>query len=169
LAISLGASVGVNIQGNYSNPTVLGAPVDNFVKNIALALTSGTGANQVDRMWYAERTLNSGANEDLDLVGGFTDSLGVPFSPARFRALLIYSLPGNTTPLVVKPGAANGIVGLFGAPGHTLTIRPGGLFLVFGPDAIGYALTTGTGDVLNIANGAGAPATYDIVLLAASA
>lgn len=166
---TLSSRINVSISGLLTNAIDLSSPVDDFLKSIALTWATGTGADQADRLFHDKRTLSTGANEDVDLVGTLLDGLGQTFSPARLKCLLVYNRPTNTTNLTIKPGAVNGIAGLFGAAAHTVTIPPGGIFLVVAPTAAAYALTAGTGDLLNVANAAGASADYDIVVLGASA
>lgn len=169
MAETLTSRINISIAGTLANAIDLSTPVDDFVKTIALTWANGTGADQANRLFHDTRTLSTGANEDLDLVGSLTDGLGQTFSPARFKLLLIYNKPANTTNLTIKPGAANGIASPFGAAAHAVTIPPGGIFLVAAPAAAAFALTAGTGDLLNIANSAGASADYDIVVIGASA
>ncbi|CAM5376651.1 hypothetical protein SCALM49S_02945 [Streptomyces californicus] len=73
--------------------------------------------------------------------------------------------------MVVGAASSNPWATLLGAT-HTLTVRPGG-FVAVGTgvaDAIGYAVTASTGDLLKIANsGAGSAVTYDIHIIGASA
>lgn len=50
-----------------------------------------------------------------------------------------------------------------------INIRPGGALILLAPDATGYAVTAGTGDLLRIANSAGSTSvTYDIILIGAT-
>ncbi|MCL4822566.1 MAG: hypothetical protein KJ067_25870, partial [Vicinamibacteria bacterium] len=115
------------------------------------------------------RTLAASANEDLDLAGSLVDAFGAVVSFAKVRALRIKAAPENTNNVVVKPGAANGFLGPFGAAAHTLTLPPGGEVLLVAPVA-GWTVTPATGDLLNVANsGAGTSVTYEIEVLGASA
>lgn len=130
---------------------------------------SGTGANLADKVWADNRTLTASSTEDLDLAGGsLTDALGAALTFARVRMLIVYAAIANTNNVVVG-GDANAVP-FFGAATHTVTVRPGGLLVLAAPDTTGYAVTAGTGDIIQVANsGAGTSVTYDIVVIGGSA
>ncbi len=131
---------------------------------------SGTGANQADQMWSDERTLTASSTEDLDLTGtALQNPFGVNIAFARIKGVIVYALPANTNNVVVG-NVTNGIVGWFGAATQSISVRPGGMFAIFAPDATAYTVTAGTADLLHIANsGAGTSVTYDIVIIGATA
>lgn len=136
---------------------------------VDLELTSGTGNSQCDLEYIAQRTLIASANEDLDLAGSLLDPFGATLTFVKVRGLYIKAAAGNTNSVVIKPAAANGFNGPFGAAAHTITLPPGGVFLVTAPVG-GWAVTAGTGDKINIANSAaGTSVTYDIHVIGASA
>jgi hypothetical protein len=131
--------------------------------------SDGAGANQANRLWADQRTLAASATEDLDLAGVLTDAFGVAITFARVKALIVAAALGNANNVVIGGAASNQFVGPFGAATHTLAVRPGGLLALFAPDATGYAVTAGTGDLLKVANsGAGTPVTYQIVVVGAA-
>jgi hypothetical protein len=142
------------------------APLD-YSSTIALA--SGTGANQADKIFADTRTLSASATEDLDLAGVLSDPLGAALTFARIKAVLVKAAAGNTNLVQVTRPASNGVP-LFLAAGDGLAVRPGGLFLWVAPDATGVAVTAGTGDLLTFTNSAGSTSvTYDVVIIGASA
>lgn len=136
-----------------------------FIKSLTLA--DGTGTNQADKLWHDQRTLTTGANENLDLAAVLADVFGVTFTLAKIKAIVIKSADANTTELQFKSDATNGVP-LFSALGDGIRIPPGGLFVWTGPQA-GIAVTAATGDLLNVANAAGASAIYDIIIVGTSA
>jgi hypothetical protein len=134
-----------------------------------LELGSGTGNSQCDLEYIAQRTLAASANEDLDLAGALADPFGTTLTFVKVRGIYIKAASGNTNSVIIKPAASNGFTGPFGAAAHTITLPPGGVFLVTAPVA-GWAVTAGTGDKINIANSAGSTTvTYDIHVIGASA
>jgi hypothetical protein len=137
-----------------------------FVK----ALANGTAANQADRLWSDQRTIAASGNDDLDLAGVLIDAFGDTATFARVKGLIVRASDGNTNNVIIGAAASNQFVGFFGAGTHTVAVRPGGVFAIYAPDATGYAVTAGTGDLLRIANSSsGTPVTYDIVIIGASA
>lgn len=138
-----------------------------------LSFANGTGADQADLAYVAERTVASATNDDIDLAGVLTDALGATITAAELAAILIVNKKkdgsANTTNLTIGAGA-NPMIGFLGAT-HTIgPIRPGGVFMLACGDASGIgAVTAGTGDILRIANSSGAQNKYLIALLARSA
>ena len=141
-------------------------------ETIGLLHGDGTGAGQADRWSSTERTLTTGATEDLDLAGStLQDIFGANVTFAEIVGLAIYALPTNTTNLTIGAAGANPWVGLLNAAG-TVTLRPGQWFAAgcaLSTDATGFPVTAGTGDLLHVANAAGASAKYRIYVLGRSA
>lgn len=138
-----------------------------WIRRVQLA--TGSGAGQADRLWYDERTVNASTNDDIDLVGSLTDDFGDAFSPARIKVLGIRNL-STTQSLTVGNAAANAWAAFLGATG-TMVVRPGAeVILTAGPaDATAYVCAGGATDTLRVANGAGGAASYEIVVIGASA
>lgn len=146
--------------------STLSAP---FTREYAMALANGTGTNQADRIFHAQRQINASSNDDLDLAGVLSSAFGTTITFVKIKAILIAAASGNTNDVVVGNAAANAFVGPFGAATHTVALKPGEVFFVSNRGA-GWTVTAGTGDVLRIANsGGGTPVTYDIMLVGTSA
>lgn len=131
-----------------------------------LTLTSGTGANQADKIFSDQRSIS--ANDSLDVAaGGLTDAFGDAFTIARVKLIYVKAASANTQNIQVTRPAANGVPWL-GAAGDFIIVRPGGVFVWAAPDATGVAVTAGTGDLIDIAPASGTQ-VYDIVIIGASA
>jgi len=134
-----------------------------------IRLTSGTGANQADKLFTDTRTLSASGTEDLDLAGSLTDALGTTLTFARIKAVIVTAASGNTNNVNVTRPASNGVP-LFLAAGDGIAVRPGGMFVWVAPDATAVAVTGGTGDLLTFTNSAGStPVTYSVIIIGASA
>lgn len=135
-----------------------------------IALTSGTGANQADKVFSDTRTIAASATDSLDLAGGgLLDALGDAFGPARIKAVYVFAAAANTNNVNFTRPAVNGVP-LFLAVSSGIPVRPSGLLIWVAPDATGVAVTAGTGDLIDLVNSAGGTSvTYDIVILGASA
>lgn len=132
-------------------------------------LTSGTGANQADMLWHDTRTLAASGTEDLDLAGVLVNGLGDTQTFARVKTILVAAAAANSNNVNVTRPAANGVP-LFLAAGDGIAVRPGGMFMATAPDATGYAVTAGTGDLLTVTNSAaGTSVTYSVIIIGASA
>jgi hypothetical protein len=131
-------------------------------------IDTGVAAGQADKIFSDQRTVNAASNDDLDLVGvSLVDPFGAVLSFVKIKAISIYSLPTNVTNLTIGNGA-NPFIGPFGAAAHTVQVQPGGKYEVVAPGN-GWTPVAATGDILRIANAAGAAATYNIDIIGTSA
>lgn len=162
LAVNIAATMQVDQTGSA---TIGGAiPAYSKGKTADISLSDGSGSGQANKCYVATRTLASGASEDLDLAGVLLDPLGATLTFLTIKGLIIRADGGNTTALTVSPAPANGFVGPFGAAAQTQTVRPGG-FWGFAAPQTGFTVTAATGDLLRVANAAGAAATYTIEIV----
>lgn len=162
----LNSNVCVTLSMDLTGSAGVGGAVPYFSKPKAvdIALTDGTGSNQVSKAFSSTRTVLTAANDDLDLAGSLLDPFGATLTFATIKAIVIRSDPANTTNLTVSPGPTNGFVGPFGASTHTVQVRPGGALAFLAPQT-GWTVTAGTGDIFRVANAAGASALYTIEIL----
>lgn len=168
------ATLVAQLRANQVGANDFGGP--NFTPEIQAILnfTNGTGANQANILWADQRTIATAANDDLDLNGVLTNAFGATVSAVELVAIIVINAPrsgaANTTNLTIG-GGANPVTGFLGGTTPTIgPIRPGGFVFLGCGDAAGLgAVTAGTGDILRIANSAGASATYQIAILARNA
>lgn len=141
--------------------------------NAEVNLANGTGANQGDLIYWNARTVGDGSNDDIDLAGSLTDPLGQTLTFAEIVAIALWNKPltgANTTNLTIGAGS-NPFNGFLGGTTPTLgPFGPGALCFLADPSAAGLGTVTGgTGDILRIANSAGAANTYQLMLIGRSA
>lgn len=167
--MALTTKIVTQVIASLTSPKDLSTPTDALDYTTRIALTSGTGSGQADMLWHDTRTINASSNEDIDLAGALTGTLGGTLTFARIKGLVVAAASGNSNNVQVARGSSNGCT-LFLAASDGLVVRPGGIFAWFAQDATGIAVTAGSSDILNIANGgAGTSVTYDIVVIGASA
>lgn len=119
-------------------------------------------------LYRATRTLAGGANENLDIRGVLTDAFGGTVNAAEIVAILIESAAANGGAMRVGPAAANGFLGPFVDATDRISIGAGDFALLTSDD--GWAVTAGTGDLLNVTNANGAAAgDYTITLVGRTA
>lgn len=149
-------------------PTEARVPLSKVYQAI---LGSGIIAGAADAVFLGTRTINGATNDDLDLAGGvLLDPLGTPLTFVKVKGLIISAAPANVNNCVVGAAAANPWVGFLGAT-HTITVRPGATEAMFAgqADAAGYAVVPATGDILRLANAAGAAINVDVIIIGTSA
>lgn len=159
----------ISFKGNISGANDQGAPIWAPSISKISQMTGGTLANQADVVWTDTRTVASAANDDLDLAGVLLTPFGATVTLAKVVAIMIKASPANTTTLTLG-GGTNSWAGMWLAVGDGANILPDGLFLNMAPGLAGLgSVVAGTGDILRIANGSGAAATYDIAIVGRSA
>lgn len=167
---SLKLNVAASIEGYYQGSNDIASPRQDFAKRIALALASGTGADQADLVFADTRTLAASTSENLDLAGVLADAFGQTLTMVEVVAILVAPAEGNTNDVLVGGAASNAFAALFGDATDKLVVKPGGLALLAAPGNPAYAVTASTGDILKVANSAGGSSvTYDIVIIGRSA
>lgn len=141
-----------------------------------ISLVDGTAVGQANLLFLDERTVLTAANDDLDLNGVLTTAFGQSFAALELVALFVINAPkdplaaANTTNLTIG-GGTNPVTGFMGGTAPTIgPIRPNSFVMLGSSDAAGFgAITAGTGDILRIANSAGASNKYQIAILARNA
>lgn len=147
--------------------TTVSAPVNKALNKV---LSSGTGANQADKIFHDQRTLAASATENLDLAGVLTDAFGATITFARIKLILITAAAANTNNVIVGGHGSAAFVNWVSDATDKIIVRPGGAFLLVATDATAYAVTATTGDMLTVANSAGSTGvTYDVILAGCSA
>lgn len=131
----------------------------------ALSLLAGTDAtNKANILFSDQRTIAASGNEDIDLAGVLSDAFGSTVTAAEIVAIFIGAAAGNTNSVNMTRPASNGFAGPFLAAGDGVSVKPGEWSAFVSQS--GWAVTAGTGDLVNIANSAGSTSvTYDIVIV----
>lgn len=133
-----------------------------------LVLLSGTGADQADRIWADSGSIDASTTTTLDLAGALTQPDGSALALAKVKAVIVRNTHATQTLTVQRP-AANGVP-LLTAAGDAIPVPAGGLLVLAAPAAAGLAaVTAGTGDLLDLVNGAGSAVTYEIAIIGTSA
>ena len=168
------ATMKASLAVEETNAAVLAAnPKWIGLMDFVQSFSDGTTAGKFDLVYMSERTVATGANDDIDLAGVLTSPLGDTITAAEIVAVFLINRQKNgtvnTTDLTIGAGT-NPWIGVLGAT-HTIgPIKPGGMVMIGAGDAAGIGVVTaGTGDILRVANSAGAANTYQIGILARSA
>lgn len=163
------STVALSVFGSGSSSQALATGVAQLNKTYQQILTTGTGANQADRIYYTQPTIAASGTTTIDLAGSVTDIFGATITFARVKGMFIAASSANTNNVVVGNSATNGFITWVGGATHTVTVRPGGFLALLAPDATAYAVTAGTGDLLMFTNsGAGTSVTFDAIFIGSS-
>lgn len=152
--------------------TALAGATPSFPLNITwkAPLTTGTGANQADKLYTATITLGASAGQDIDLAGVLTDPFGAALTMVKLKAIAFRAATANTNNVNISRPASNGVP-WFLAASDGFALGPGGIFCFVNPGAAGIAtVTPATGDIVRADNsGAGSSVTFDIIAIGTSA
>lgn len=166
MPISGTTQLNVSLVTDLINSLGLGTAVSETAYAKTWQLTNGTGANQAQAVYAAQRTLAASTPETLDLNGVLLDAFGATVSIAKVKALVIYAAAANVNDVVVGGVGANAFISPFGSNTDKINVKPGGMLVLIAPDANGYAVTASTADLLKVLNGgAGTSVTYDIIVI----
>ena len=132
----------------------------------------GTGDNSAQSMFFDQRTLGNGANEDIDFATDL-DGNGAALAFVEMRVLIIQCPRTNTAGIRISPSAADGWTAWFASSGATddprLTIAPGATQILVAPEDGSYAVG-GANDSINVENLDGAASNvYTILALGTKA
>lgn len=164
--MSLEALVSVLVRARQTGSNDLSNPAVDLNKKYLREFADGAGAGQANKLFTDRRQLAASASESLDLAGGLTDGLGATLTFAEIKGLLIQAHESNANTLLIGGAASNAFINWVADATDVMVLKPGGLLLLLAPDAAGYAVTPGTGDLLKIANGGGSTAVdYDIIII----
>lgn len=126
------------------------APVFPVSVDRSLDWSPGTASlAEADVLYRATRTLAGGANENLDLRGA-------TIAAAEVVLILVEAAAANGGAIRFGPAASNGFVGPFADATDRINVLAGDFALV--TSKTGWAVTAGTGDLLNFTNANGAAA-----------
>ena len=133
--------------------------------------TNGAGANQGNQHWHDNRSVSSGADDDLDLNATLTDAFGASVTFTKVKALYIRN-KSTTDALRIGGGASNEWIGAatpFLAAGDKIVLPPGADMLLRCPTAAGWTVTAGSADTLRVSHPGttSAAISYDIAILGA--
>lgn len=164
---TLAAEISLSILSRLSNASDLSSVVDAINRSYNHSFSHGSGINQASNIFADRRTLGSGANEDLDMAGPLTNAFGAALVFTEVKVLIFHALSTNTVNLTVTRPAANGLAFL-AAAGDGFVLKPNGLWMYVDPSDAGIAVVAGTGDLINVANGAGS-SQYDVIIIGVAA
>jgi hypothetical protein len=145
---SLFAAIHLELEKTLSEGQA--TPRDYLRVHSTTAYTDGTGASSANKEWNDYRTLG-GSADSLDLAGTLANRIGETASFAKIK-LVYLKTPAANTGNVTFGGGSNAWAALWGS---TLVLKPGSEVLLKTTDADGWAVTAGTGDILQVAGTSG--------------
>ena len=116
--------------------------------------TNGSAAG-MNKLVILTATISGGATQTWDLAGGVTNSFGQVLTFARVKMLVGTTSNSMTTAaqsILVQPAPANGWGSWLSTTQAAQRIYSGGGWAIMAPCTNAYAVTAGTGDLLDVIN-----------------
>lgn len=175
---SLAAKVRTKIEWTYEDELDLSTVKDDDVISVLKSLASGTGSDQVNRMWHDRRRLTPSSGTDLlDLAGDLSDVFGNTLTFAKIKVLYVHNKGVRDGSDYTQTAGQDLLIG--GAASNAwaafldndqsakVRLRSGGRFLWTAPEDGGRVIA-GTNDILQVdwdgSAASGDDIDYDIFL-----
>lgn len=152
-------------QLNLVEDGAISSPSDILTRSYGLTFANGQGALKAQNMYHAQLVIAPSATTQLNLSTGLTNELGTALAFANIKGMLFAASDDNVGDINVKPAAANGFSSwLVGGVGG-LIIQSGMTNGAGTPSIAGFAVTAGTGDLLDVENTDGSNSgTIDVII-----
>lgn len=170
----------LKVTGNASKVTELTSDdaKAEFLFSLFQTLLTGTGANQMDLAYADEGQIAASGSQDFDLDTSLTDAFGDAADFARVKLIIAQNVSSDAAAVLQLGGGTGGIgtnafdtwITANAADGSEgLILRAGGFAIIGAVDAIGYAVTAATGDILHLEEiGTSVPVDYKLWILGAT-
>ena len=162
--LKVGATVKVDLD--YVDTDEPNSKRGSFVRNLVDALTSGTGEDQADLLYWSHGSLAK-ASTEYDLRGVLQDVHDNTLTYAKIKGLLVYN-KGSESGMNLTLGAAGSspFANWLGNANDKVTVDPEGVFWLWSP-IDGYTVGAGS-DRLKLDAGSSSLA-YEIFVIGTSA
>lgn len=144
------------------------------ILDLAFALASGTSDGQINMIYSHRDSVAASATDQHDLAGSKAGALGNTLTFVDVTTIILVNRSTTAGDVLhLSPPAANGFLGPFADASDIIKVGPG----VTGQPAFvilheprGWAVTAGTGDLLDVIEAGGAnTVSYDLYVLGRSA
>lgn len=170
MAVTLNGKISLIMSLAYADQSGVQPKQANVGLSPSFTITSGTGANQADKIYAETITIAASGSATRDLAGSLTDVFGVALTFVKVKGIFVSAASANTNNVLIGNAGATQFLGPFGAAAHTVAVLPGGLAAFVAPNAAAWAVAAGSADVLGFANSSsGTSVTFDLVIIGTSA
>ncbi len=168
MATSLATNIALTLRTTYTTTDqALSVPTSVMTKAFTDSLINGVVLDAADLVWHDSGSLASAA-VDIDVAGGVTDVFGTALTMAKVKCVVVINTSTTAGYFLEVGGDANALL-LFGAAADFTIVHPGGFVCWYNPSLAGYAVTGGTGDILQISSVTAAQTvTYEVIIIGTS-
>lgn len=158
------AGISISHAGSGTASTLTETLSDPWKWGASTAIIGTNGAaTGLSKLYVSDATIAASGTNTLDLYGALTDSFGVAVNLARVKLLLI--APANAMAgqsVTLRAAAANGLTNALDATG--VSVLCGGAFFLAAPTAIGYTVSNGVCDTIEVINDSTNAATCKVII-----
>jgi len=160
------ANFTANLNVSIDNALSLYTVNDGLSQAFSQLFASGTGDNQVNKLYSAQvTTTGAGLNLSVYNFGGAKDAFGQAYALAGVRLLIIQSFSDNNIVVSISSGLGNAWQYLFGGTtDDKLRISARGTLVLLAPTNVGYTVTP-SANTINIADEFSLTTTFNIMVL----
>lgn len=165
---TLSSEIKVSCSWMWKEALDLSTVIDSARLEYSRALSDGAGADQASVVWHDQRSIAAGANDDLDLAGGLSNTLfgtAVTVSFTKIKAILIINTSIVDGDKLRVGGGANPFTGPFAGSGSAQVELGADSALLLSSKKDGWNVTAGSGDIVRVSNPGVTAITYRIVVL----
>lgn len=167
---SLTSKVSVNVTGSLAGSPLLGSTAHQLAQLYAQSFANGSGVNQADQIYSTQLTITASGSTTLNFNTGLNDALGNAIALTGLKALIVAPHASNTNDVIVGNAGSNVILHDFftnSVPddSSTVTIKPGGLFVVTNPTANGYVVSSSNCNLKLANSSSGSSVVVDIIVI----
>jgi hypothetical protein len=149
--MALTLSVGVQVASTKTAAAGRQTKADTYSLSTRAAFTDGTGSSSANKHWTSGEATLGGSASTYDLAGALTNGIGEAVVFAKVKVLVVRALSTNAGNVTIG-GGSNAWAALYGS---TLILPPGTDVAIKTSNANGWAVTAGTGDIVQVAGTSG--------------
>ena len=153
-----------SVVGSTSKTAGLSSVVESINNVVKRVIAYGTGNNQANKVYtLKDQSIAASGVLDVDLSGALVDAYGVACVFTKVKALQVVNK--SAIAVITIGNDAASFVGPFGDKTHTITLQPGESIMLTNI-LVGWTVTAGTADILQITNDDGAEiALVDVMVV----
>lgn len=173
MATGLTTTITLQVQAQASDTAVTLPDLTNPQANLNFTKrwswqNGNAAAQQADRIYMKRHLISTGTPLALDLAGALTDILGNTITMSKVTGIIVVNNSSTVGEIMTVGAGSNPLLNWIIATGDGNKAGPGGAVVVIDESLAAYAVTGGTGDVLQISLAAGTNVSVDVIIIGRS-
>jgi hypothetical protein len=169
MATGLTTNITLQVQAQATDTAVTlpdgSNPSANLNFNKKWSWANGNALQQANAIYMKRHLISTGTPLALDLAGTLIDILGNTITMSKVCAIIVVNNSATAAEITTVGAGSNPLLNWIIATGDGNKAGPGGAVVVIDESAAAYAVTAGTGDVLQISVAAGTNVSHDVIII----